>query len=59
MIFSFDEQLVIDPIDVGTYNFGTTDVDHWFWDIVPWIWWENTKDDPSNVWDRANGLVWG
>lgn len=58
-IFSFDEVLVEDPIDIGTYNFGTNVVTHWFLDVVPWIWWGNTADDTSTVWDRANGLVWG
>jgi len=50
---------VDDPLDMGTYNYGTDVVSHWYFDVVPWIWMGNTKDDPSTIWDRADGLVWG
>lgn len=57
LFFSFDEVLIVDHTDIGTYNFGTNGFTHWFLDVVPWIWWGNSEDDPTTIWDRANGLV--
>jgi hypothetical protein len=59
VIFSYEEELVDNPLDMGTYNFGPGWISHWYLDVVPWIWWGNSPEDSSIVWDRACSLVWG
>ena len=59
VIFSYDEVLIVNPVDVGTYNYGTNIFTHWELDVVPWLWWGNSEDDPTTFWDRANIFVWG
>ena len=55
-----DGQLVTDPANLGTYNFGpphTTvgKIDHFFRDVVPYWLLGNAPDDPTPPWNRVLG----
>lgn len=52
--------LATDPVNMGTYNFVAPNgilgyVGHGFADVLPYVIWGNTPDDPTTAWER----VWG
>lgn len=62
-IYDSTGKLVTDPRDVGTYNyFPSTEsvVGHAVLDVLPWILWGNTIDDPTTPIERIFGMLgWG
>ena len=64
-VYDFKGALVTAPIDIGTYNFIPSDHGTFGWlghgvkDVLPWIVWGNSEDDPSIAWDRATSLIGG
>lgn len=54
-------KLVIDPVNRGTFNvFGPEyAVRHGIFDVVPWLLWGNSWDDPTSPLDRFNTLLNG
>lgn len=52
LVFNSNHELVTDPANMGTYNFGTSDASHFFEDMVPYWRWGNTPDDPTTFLNR-------
>jgi len=54
-------KLVTDPLNRGTFNvFGPDNtVGHGVFDVVPWILWGNSQDDPSSPFGRIDTLFKG
>ncbi|QGU96693.1 hypothetical protein GOM49_17815 [Clostridium bovifaecis] len=56
-------KLVIDPVNMGTYNFnGPKDLfglPHLFRDVIPYYIWGNSPDDPTNFFDRMKVTILG
>ncbi|WP_169787093.1 RHS repeat-associated core domain-containing protein [Hyalangium minutum] len=52
-----DGQLVTDPANIGTYNFGSDQGSalHLLLDVVPYYFWGNSPDDPTPFPDRVLG----
>ena len=47
LILNTDMQLVLDPLNMGTYNYGGNAWTHYWKDVVPWIKYGNSPDDPT------------
>lgn len=54
-------QLVTDPINQGTYNvFGPdSELGHGLFDVIPWVMWGNSPDDPTSPLGQFNTLIDG
>ncbi len=67
LIVDKDGNIVNDPLNMGTFNYGTGsngwsddyfgiyEIDHLIDDVIPYLYWGNSKDDPSNMPRR---LMW-
>ncbi len=42
---ALEPQIVTDPFNLGTYNFGTDYIEHFFWDVLPYWFWGNSEVD--------------
>ena len=54
--------LVTDPRDIGTYNYydpTTNAFMHGVFDVVPWVFWENSLDDSTEWYDRLGYMIYG
>ena len=47
LILNTDMQLGLDPLNMGTYNYGGNAWTHYWKDVVPWIKYGNSPDDPT------------
>ena len=49
--------IVTDPYNIGTYNYGTTPIAHFFRDMLPYYFWGNSEIDSgfAFAWNR----IWG
>ena len=59
-IFDTDGDLVTDPRDYGTYNFGSpteNGVGHFIDDVIPWIIYGNSEDDSTTGLERAKAFA--
>lgn len=50
-------EIVTDPYNMGTYNFGTNVITHTFMDVIPyWLYGNSEEDsDMKYIWDRIFG----
>jgi len=54
-VYDSEGNLVTDPANLGTYNYGTDDFSHFFRDVLPYWIYGNSEDDPTPVLDRIGG----
>jgi hypothetical protein len=47
--------IVTDPINQGTYNYGTNDLVHFCVDVLPYWIWGNSYLDTTSTHDRIRG----
>ncbi len=54
MVFYPDGTIVIEPVNMGTYNYSSPDnwAGHFGDDVVPYWIWGNSPDDPTTLWER-------
>lgn len=65
IIFDAFGKIVIDPRDIGTYNFIPSNqgiewlsvIGHSIVDVAPWLFWGNSVADTTFIWDRW-GMLW-
>ena len=52
-----EPEIVTDPFNMGTYNFGTNVITHAVRDVLPYYLWGNSPTDSGYVylWDRILG----
>ncbi|MBQ7935199.1 MAG: RHS repeat-associated core domain-containing protein, partial [Clostridia bacterium] len=56
VIYDKNGRRVDDPRDVGTYNYSPSTVEeneHFKKDVLPWIFWGNSPDDSTTMFERA------
>lgn len=47
--------IVTDPVNIGTYNYGTNVIDHAIEDVIPYYRWGNSEQDTTNTFKRIVG----
>ena len=55
-------ELVKDPRDIGTYNYGhptTNPLKHVVCDVAPWVLWGNSLDDSTKWYERVGYMIYG
>ena len=52
IILNEEDKLVTDPKVMGTYNFGSSELAHVAKDVIPYILWGNSPDDPTTPAER-------
>ncbi|AQQ10433.1 Cell wall-associated polypeptide CWBP200 [Sedimentisphaera cyanobacteriorum] len=60
-VYDDNGNLVTDSVDQGTYNFypASDAINHYKYDIEPYILWGNSPDDPTDKYDRILGTYKG